>query len=151
MTIVLADEAVAAVPVGKPVAVPDATPPQPLRVFIADDNRDACDSLEMLLALEHHEVRVAYDGERAFELIGEYRPRLALLDIGMPGMNGYELATRIRHQSWGEGIHLVALTGFGQEGDRRRALDAGFDEHFVKPVDFNVLSDLCRRIGASSR
>ena len=150
VTIALADPAVAANPVEQPVAAPAAAPPQPLRVFIADDNRDACDSLEMLLTLEHHEVRVAYDGERAFELIGEFRPRIALLDIGMPGMNGYELAIRIRQQPWGQGIHLVALTGWGQEGDRRRALDAGFDEHFVKPVDFAVLSDLCRRIGASS-
>jgi PAS domain S-box-containing protein len=150
VTIALADPAVAANPVEQPVAAPAAAPPQPLRVFIADDNRDACDSLEMLLTLEHHEVRVAYDGERAFELIGEFRPRIALLDIGMPGMNGYELATRIRQQPWGQGIHLVALTGWGQEGDRRRALDAGFDEHYVKPVDFAVLSDLCRRIGASS-
>jgi CheY-like chemotaxis protein len=129
---------------------PVASPPQALRVFIADDNRDACDSLEMLLTLEHHEVRVAYDGERAFELIFEFRPRIALLDIGMPGMNGYELATKIRQQPWGAGIHLVALTGWGQDDDRRRALDAGFDEHFVKPVDFTALSDLCRRIGASS-
>jgi PAS domain S-box-containing protein len=148
-TLALADPDATMTPVATPVPAPDAPPP-PLKVFIADDNRDACDSLEMLLTLDHHEVRVAYDGERAFELITGFRPRIALLDIGMPGMNGYELATRIRQQPWGKGIHLVALTGWGQEGDRRRAIDAGFDEHFVKPVDFTLLSELCRRIGASS-
>ena len=149
-SLALAAPPAAAPPAAKPVAAPVVTPPQSLRVIIADDNRDACDSLEMLLTLEHHEVRVAYDGERAFELMSEFLPRIALLDIGMPGMNGYELAMRIRQQPWGEGIHLVALTGWGQEGDRRRAIEAGFDEHFVKPVDFTVLSELCRRIGASS-
>jgi CheY-like chemotaxis protein len=119
---------------------------RPVRVFIADDNRDACDSLEMLLSLEHHEVRTAYDGERAFERIAAFLPQIALLDIGMPGMNGYELAAKIREQPWGAGIHLVALTGWGQETDRQRALDAGFDAHLVKPVDFPELIAICRRV-----
>ncbi|HTU68616.1 MAG TPA: CHASE3 domain-containing protein [Steroidobacteraceae bacterium] len=129
-----------------PVAA--GTAPRAVRILLADDNRDACDSLQMLLELEHHDVRVAYDGEHAFEEIAAFRPEIALLDIGMPGMNGYELAAKIREQPWGAGIHLVAVTGWGQEDDRRRALDAGFDQHLVKPVDFNEVSALCRRVAA---
>jgi CheY-like chemotaxis protein len=133
-----------------PVAAPAATaPPRSLRILLADDNRDACDSLEMLLTLEHHDVRTAYDGDSAFTQIAQFRPQMALLDIGMPGMNGYELAAKIREQPWGAGIYLVAVTGWGQEGDRQRALDAGFDAHLVKPVDFADLGELCRRVAAS--
>ena len=122
---------------------------RPVRVVLADDNRDACDSLEMLLTLEKHDVRVAYDGERALALMAEFRPELALLDIGMPGMNGYELAAKVREQPWGSTVRLVAVTGWGQEDDRRRAIEAGFDEHLVKPVDFAEVSALCRRVAAA--
>ena len=132
-----------------PAGAAAARPVRPVRVLLADDNRDACDSLEMLLTLEKHEVRVAYDGTSALAAMAEFRPELALLDIGMPGMNGYELAAKIREQSWGAEIYLVALTGWGQEDDRRRAIDAGFDEHLVKPVDFDEVSALCGRIAAA--
>ena len=132
--------------VSPPVAARDAA--HPVRVLIADDNRDAADSLEMLLTLEHQDVRVAYDGERAFELMAQFHPDIALLDIGMPGMNGYELAAKVREQPWGAGIHLVAVTGWGQEDDRRRALAAGFDAHLVKPADFAAVSALCREVAA---
>jgi PAS domain S-box-containing protein len=120
-----------------------------LRIVLADDNRDACDSLEMLLSFEGHEVRVAYDGDSALATLAEFRPDLALLDIGMPKMNGYELAAEIRKQPWGERIRLVAVTGWGQANDRQRALDAGFDAHFVKPVELTELQKFCASISVS--
>jgi PAS domain S-box-containing protein len=115
----------------------------PLRILIADDNRDACESLELLLQLEGHEVRVAYDGEAAIAALAGFRADIALLDIGMPGKNGYEVAAQIRKQPWGAAIHLVALTGWGQAEDQRRSEAAGFDAHLVKPVDFEVVRELC--------
>src|SRR3954469_18366165 len=112
---------------------------QPLRVLVADDNRDAADSLQRLLALSGHEVRVAYDGESAVNVGSEFRPRVAILDIGMPGTNGYDVARALRRRHGGE-LTLVALTGWGQDADRRRASDAGFDHHLTKPVDPQTLS-----------
>jgi len=117
--------------------------PAPLRILIADDNRDACESLELLLKLEGHDVRVTYDGEAALAALAGFRADIALLDIGMPGKNGYEVATEIRKQPWGAAIQLVALTGWGQAEDQRRSEAAGFDAHLVKPVDFEVLRKLC--------
>jgi PAS domain S-box-containing protein len=121
-----------------------------LRILLADDNRDAGESLEMLLAIEGHEVRVAYDGVSALAKLAEFDPDIALLDIGMPTMNGYELATEIRKQPWGQRIQLVAVTGWGQAGDRQRALDAGFNAHFVKPVDFTELQAFCASVAGRS-
>jgi PAS domain S-box-containing protein len=124
-----------------PAQSPDTV--APLRILLADDNRDACESLELLLNLEGHEVRVTYDGEAALAALAGFRADIALLDIGMPGKNGYEVAAEIRKQPWGAAIHLVALTGWGQAEDQRRSEAAGFDEHLVKPVDFDVLRALC--------
>src|SRR4051812_684192 len=119
-----------------------------LRVLVADDNRDAADSLQRLLALSGHEVRVAYDGASAVSVGTEFRPRVAILDIGMPGTNGYDVARALRRRH-GEEVTLVALTGWGQDADRRRASDAGFDHHLTKPVDpetLNVLlADVARK------
>jgi len=112
-----------------------------LRVLVADDNRDAADSLQRVLALFGHEVRVAYDGSSALELGQKFRPRVAVLDIGMPGTDGYEVARTFRRKLGSE-VKLVALTGWGQEADRRRALEAGFDHHLTKPVDPGTLNDL---------
>jgi PAS domain S-box-containing protein len=112
------------------------------RIVVADDNRDAADSLAMLLRIAGNEVRTAYDGRRAVEEAEAFRPDVALLDIGMPGLNGYEAARRIRGQSWGREMMLVALTGWGQEEDKRRAADAGFNAHLVKPVDPAALERL---------
>ena len=113
----------------------------PLRILVADDNRDAADSLQRVLALYGHEVRVVYDGASAVSVGNEFRPRVAILDIGMPGTNGYDVARALRtHQ--GERVTLVALTGWGQEADRRRAADAGFDHHLIKPVDPQTLNTL---------
>jgi PAS domain S-box-containing protein len=119
-----------------------------LRVMVVDDNRDAADTLALMLALEGYDVRTAYAGRDAINLAATYRPDVALLDIGMPGMSGYEVADAIRQAPWGNDIRLVALTGWGQEGDRRRAARAGFDHHLTKPVDTGRLSEfLTRRLG----
>jgi PAS domain S-box-containing protein len=105
------------------------------RVLVVDDNRDAADSLAMLLNIEGHDVTVAYGAEQALSLGPSTLPEVAFLDIGMPIMNGYELARRIRQETWGASTFLVAATGWGQEDDRRRAASAGFDRHLTKPVN----------------
>jgi CheY-like chemotaxis protein len=107
---------------------------------------DAAESLAMMLSVSGHEVRVAHDGQAAVEAAEAFRPDVILLDIGMPRLNGYEAARVIRGRDWGRGVALIALTGWGQDDDRRRAEDAGFDHHFTKPVDpaalFHLLADL---------
>jgi len=112
-----------------------------VKVLVADDNRDAADSLRRILSLYGYEVEVAYDGSAAIALDGAFQPRVAVLDIGMPGANGFDVARSIRG-SRGAGITLIALTGWGQEGDRRRAMEAGFDYHLTKPIDPGALNDL---------
>ena len=109
------------------------------RVLVVDDNRDAAESLGMLLELEDCTVSVAYDGQQALEVLDAFKPDVALLDIGMPGMDGYELARRIRATQRGRNLLLVALTGWGQAEDKKRAADAGFDEHLTKPIDPDML------------
>jgi two-component system CheB/CheR fusion protein len=115
--------------------------PRPVRVLVADDNRDAADTLQRVLALYGHEVRVAYDGASALRIGQEFRPRVAVLDIAMPGSDGYEVAREMRRQQ-GRNVTIVALTGWGNENDLRRALEAGFDHHIVKPVDPGALNHL---------
>jgi CheY-like chemotaxis protein len=112
-------------------------PPQtgPRRVLLIDDNRDAAESMTVLLELWGHEVRIAYNGPDALALAAEFRPDAALLDIGLPGMNGYEVAKRLRGLPGWEGVMLVAVTGYGQDEDRRRSCEAGFDHHLTKPVE----------------
>jgi len=122
----------------------EASPPaRQLSILLADDNRDACDSLKILLEMEGHDVRVAYDGESALELLESFRPDVALLDIGMPKLNGYDVAAAVRKKPWGAYVRLVAITGWGQADDRQRAMNAGFDAHFVKPVDITALQAVC--------
>jgi DNA-binding response OmpR family regulator len=111
-------------------------------VLIADDNRDAADSLGMLLGLAGHEVRIAHSGQTALSLAQVFRPDTALLDIGMPDLSGYEVARQLRREPWGAGIRLIALTGWGQTDDRRRAHEAGFDHHLTKPIDPDALAAL---------
>jgi PAS domain S-box-containing protein len=112
------------------------------RVLVVDDNRDSADSLAMLLGLSGNDVATAYDGLEALEVAERLRPDVVLLDIGMPKLNGYETCRRIRAEPWGQRMVLIALTGWGQEQDRRRTGDAGFDAHVVKPVDPNALLTL---------
>jgi PAS domain S-box-containing protein len=115
---------------------------RPQHVLIVDDNRDAASSLALLLALDGHRTVVAHDGAEALEAAERHRPDVVLLDIGLPGMSGYEVGRRMRHQPWGRGIMLIALTGWGQPEDRRRSHEAGFDAHLVKPVDHAALMSL---------
>jgi CheY-like chemotaxis protein len=110
--------------------------------LIADDNRDAADSLSLLLELSGHEVRVAHLGQTALSLAQTFRPDVALLDIGMPDLSGYEVARALRKEPWAMDLQLIALTGWGQEDDRRRALEAGFDQHLTKPVNPDLLHGL---------
>jgi CheY-like chemotaxis protein len=112
------------------------------RILVVDDNRDAAESLKMLLDLDGHEVHAAHDGERALEIAVTVKPEVMLLDIGMPKVNGYEVAMRVRSEPWGEAVKLVAITGWGHAEDRARARAAGFDHHLVKPVDHEVVQSL---------
>ena len=115
---------------------------QPCRILVVDDNRDAADMLSRLLTTTGHELVVAYEGEDALRRASEFKPQVALLDIGMPGMDGYELARRLRNDSQLPELFLVAITGWGQEEDRRRALTAGFDAHLTKPADPDQIAAL---------
>ncbi|MGH8320002.1 MAG: response regulator [Steroidobacteraceae bacterium] len=120
------------------------------RILIADDNNDALESLATLLQLSGHEVYTATNGGTALQCAERQRPEVALLDIGMPILDGYEVAKRIRQQPWGQRITLVALTGWGQDSDRRRSREAGFDSHLVKPLDLETLTDLLARLPTTS-
>jgi CheY-like chemotaxis protein len=111
------------------------------RVLVVDDNRDGAESLAEMLRLLGHEVHVAHDGLEGVEAAGRVRPELVLMDIGMPVLNGLDATRRIREQPWGRGVAVIALTGWGQDGDRERSREAGCDGHLVKPVD---LADLQR-------
>lgn len=105
------------------------------KVLVVDDNEDAAEMIAMLLQLDGHEVRVAHDAESALAAAAGFLPEVGLFDIGLPGTDGYELARRVRRDSRLPGIYLVAMTGWGQDEDRRRASEAGFDWHLTKPAD----------------
>src|SRR5690349_18769741 len=107
----------------------------PRRIVVADDNEDSAESFAMLLSFSGHEVRVAHDGAAALDAVRDFRPDVAFLDIGMPGLTGYEVAQAVRAEPWGRDIKLIAVTGWGQPDDRVRARTAGFDRHLIKPID----------------
>jgi CheY-like chemotaxis protein len=132
-----------------PHSIGSARAHQPLsrKVLVVDDNIDAQQGLTLLLELEGHQVITASDGAQGLELAATHRPDLALLDIGMPIMDGYELARRIRSQDWGRSIRLVALSGWGQPEDVSRAREAGFDSHLMKPVTFEVIAEMMNTLG----
>lgn len=109
------------------------------RILVVDDNRDAADSLGLLLQFQGADVHVVHDGPAALDALTSYRPSVVLLDIGMPGMDGYELARRMRQQLDGENVTLIALTGWGQEQDQRLSKEAGINHHLIKPVDCEML------------
>ncbi len=110
-----------------------------MRIMVVDDNQDSADSLAMLLKLGGHEVEAAYSAGTALERAVAFRPAVMLLDIGLPGMDGCELARRLRATPKLTGLRLVALTGYGRAEDQQRTQAAGFDDHLVKPVDFPSL------------
>ena len=132
------------------VEKPDSHGHGQYRVLVADDNHDAVESMGMMLRLMGNEVRTVRDGLQAIEEAAAFRPDIVVLDIGMPRMNGYEAARRIREQRWGSGMILVALTGWGQEEDKRRATEAGFDLHFTKPVSATDFERLMARLQADA-
>ena len=109
------------------------------RILIVDDNTDAADTLADLLRLVGYEVRCAGDADAAIKVLDDYVPQLALLDIGLPGQDGYQLAKRFRADTRAAGAKLVALTGYGSDSDRSRAVQGDFDEHLVKPVGADKL------------
>lgn len=124
-------------------------PQRPIRILVADDNRDAADLLKEILEIQGHTVKIAHDGTGALELAKAFLPELALLDIGMPGMSGYELARAIRQVPQLRATRLVAITGWGAKEDRERTREAGFDCHLTKPVSFDALNGLVSEIRAS--
>jgi PAS domain S-box-containing protein len=115
------------------------------RILVVDDNRDSADMLRQFLSLAGDDVRVCYDGPSAIEVAARFRPHVLILDIGMPEMSGYDVARRIRQDGWGRDSVFIALTGWGNPEDRRRAIESGFDHHFTKPVDLDQLSAVLPR------
>jgi len=112
----------------------ETAPVPPKRVLVVDDNQDAANTLNSLLESLGHVTRVAFDGPSALQISDEFHPEVVLLDIGMPGMNGYDVARRLRHRT-GSPLKIVAITGWGTQEDRALSREAGFDRHLVKPVD----------------
>jgi CheY-like chemotaxis protein/two-component sensor histidine kinase len=126
-----------------------AVAPASKRVLIVDDHSDGADMLGVLLSQAGHEIHLAHSGPEALELAKKIRPQVAVLDIGLPGMTGYEVAERLRREAWGQDINLIAVTGWGNDEDRRRAIAAGFDMHMTKPVDPEALRKLIENGRAS--
>lgn len=124
---------------------------RPLRILVVDDNPDSADMLAMSLQMMGHDVRALYDPLQVVSSALEFHPDLAFLDVGMPVLNGFALAAQLRVQQWqgGHRPRLVALTGWGQEEDRRRSEDAGFDDHLVKPADLDLIESVCLQVSAS--
>jgi CheY-like chemotaxis protein len=118
----------------RPARVARAASPVRRKVLVVDDSHDTALMLAKQVELSGHETRVAHDGAEALRLAEQFRPDTAILDIGLPGLDGYELARRLRAEPWGERMVLLAATGWGQPEDRRRSREAGFDDHLVKPV-----------------
>jgi CheY-like chemotaxis protein len=120
------------------------------RILVVDDNLDSAQSLAMVLRVTGNEVRVAHDGQTALQVGKEFRPELVLLDIGLPGMDGYEVARRMREMPETKDSLLVAQTGWGQEEDRRRSKDAGFHHHLVKPLEPGAVQALLETLSGNT-
>ena len=139
-------------PAPQPPATPKETaaPAGPsLRILVVDDNADSVRSLGLLLTRSRHQVRTAHDGPSALEAALDFRPNVVLLDIGLPRMDGYEVARKMRQQPILTNVLLIALTGYGQESDRQRSRQAGFDHHLVKPLDFGKLEQILATVKAT--
>ena len=126
------------------------TEPKSFRILVVDDNHDSALSQAMMLSIMGHETRTAHDGESAVACAESFLPEVVLLDIGLPKLNGYEVAQRIRETSWGAGMFLIAVTGWGQEEDRQRSTEVGLNVHMVKPVEpaalEKILADLAQGV-----
>ncbi len=118
------------------------------RILVVDDNRDSAESLALLLKYMGHETHIALDGAQAVASAASVRPDVVLLDLGMPRVNGYDACRQIRAESWSQGMLLIAQTGWGQDEDRRRTEEAGFDGHLVKPIDPDALLALVASLSA---
>lgn len=129
---------------------PGPQPYRPHRILVVDDNRDAADAIASLLELEGNETHVAHDGASALELAESLRPEVMLLDIGLPRLNGYEVARRVRAEPWGGSMLLVALTGWGHPEEQAKSVEAGFDHHLVKPADIGTVTELLARHAATA-
>jgi CheY-like chemotaxis protein len=136
---------------GRPLEAGAFSPARPVRVLVVEDNIDAAESLATLLRIWGHEVHVVHDGLQALEAAREQRPEVVLLDIGLPGLDGYQVAQRLREEGLDDAL-LVAMTGYGQPEDRRRSREAGIHHHFVKPVEpfvlRNLLADVASPVGS---
>jgi CheY-like chemotaxis protein len=133
----------------EPVDMPVATHVRQRRVLVVDDNKDAAEGLALLLKIQGHDVRVAYDGLEALDVGPAFKPDVVLLDLGMPRLNGCDTARRMRDEPWGQNVLLIALTGWGQAQDRARTTEAGFDLHLVKPVAEVDLTAALAQVDAS--
>ena len=120
----------------------------PRRILVVDDNADAAQAMATMLELLGHRVDVAFDGDQALRVAERVRPEVILMDLGMPNMNGYVAARRIRETGWGGDVLLVAVTGWGQQADRTASEQAGFDHHLVKPVELDAVQALVARLDA---
>lgn len=133
----------------------DVKPPAPhtsarrFRILVVDDNHDSALSLAMMLSIMGHDTKTAHDGESAVATAESFQPEVVLLDIGLPKLNGYEVAQRIREQPWGAAMYLIAVTGWGQDEDRQRSAEVGLNQHMVKPVEPSALEKLLASLAAA--
>jgi CheY-like chemotaxis protein len=135
----LADNAMADV---NRLPVTPAAAPRRFRILVVDDNHDSALSMAMMLQIMGHDTRTAHDGESAVSTAETFLPEVVLLDIGLPKLNGYEVAQRIREKTWGQSMYLIAVTGWGQDEDRQRSSEVGLNLHMVKPVEPAALEKL---------
>jgi CheY-like chemotaxis protein len=127
------------------------TAKQGFRILVVDDNHDSALSLAMLLSIMGHDTRTAHDGESALATAESFLPEVVLLDIGLPKLNGYEVAQRIREQAWGQSMYLIAVTGWGQDEDRQRSTEVGLNAHMVKPVEADALEKLLADLASKDK
>ena len=123
-------------------AITPQPPTQRFKILVVDDNPDSALSMAMMLSIMGHDTRTAHDGESAVSTAESFLPDVVLLDIGLPKLNGYEVAQRIRETSWGASMYLIAVTGWGQDEDRQRSTEVGLNQHMVKPVEPAALEKL---------
>jgi CheY-like chemotaxis protein len=129
-----------------PAPAAPAVDGRPRRVLVVDDNVDSAKTLSMVLDVMGHQTTLANDGLEAVRIAQDFQPEIVLLDIGMPKLNGYEACRQIREQAWATQVIIIAVTGWGQDEDRQRSKDAGFDMHLVKPLDPLVVERLMRKL-----